>query len=68
MVDLVENKNGGGGGNRTRVREPSNRAPTYLACVFDSSFQTPTGRISEGLAYEGSPLSYKLQKGAILYV
>jgi hypothetical protein len=48
--------NGGGGGNRTRVREPSGRASTYIACVLISLFQSPAGRISEELAYEVSPL------------
>ena len=47
---------GGGGGNRTRVREPSGRASTYIACVLNSSFQTPAGRIPEGLAYRDSLL------------
>ena len=26
-------KNGGGGGNRTRVRKPSDRPSTYIACI-----------------------------------
>jgi len=50
---------GGGGGNRTRVREPSDRASTCLARVLNSPFQSPAGRIPEGLAYGDSPLSYK---------
>jgi len=48
---------GGGGGNRTRVREPSDRASTYISCVLNSPFQPPTGRIPEGLAYEDSLLT-----------
>jgi len=59
--------NGGGGGNRTRVREPSGRASTYIACVLNSLFQSPAGRIPEELAYEVSPLSYKLRRGTILF-
>jgi len=50
-------KIGGGGGNRTRVRKPSDRTSTYIACVLNSPFQTPTGRISEGLSYGDSPLT-----------
>jgi hypothetical protein len=60
-------KNGGGGGNRTRVREPSGRASTYIACVLNSLFQSPAGRIPEELAYEVSPLSYKLRRVTILF-
>jgi len=54
---VVHFKNGGGGGNRTRVREPSDKASTYIAYVLNSPFQTPTGRIPERLAYEDSPLT-----------
>ena len=42
---------GGGGGNRTRVREPSDRTSTYIACILSSSFRAPTGRIPERLSY-----------------
>jgi len=48
---------GGGGGNRTRVREPSDKASTYIAYVLNSPLQTPTGRIPEELAYGDSPLT-----------
>ena len=42
---------GGGGGNRTRVREPFGRASTYIACILNSPLGTPTGRIPERLSY-----------------
>jgi len=44
-------ENGGGGGNRTRVREPFGRASTYIACILNSPLRTPTGRIPERLSY-----------------
>ncbi len=57
---------GGGGGNRTRVRKPSDRASTYIACNLNSPCGPPTGRIPERLSYEVSLLSYRHQRGAIL--
>jgi hypothetical protein len=48
--------NGGGGGNRTRVREPSDRTSTYIACDLISFSSTPAGGILEELAHESSSL------------
>ena len=53
LLSRFEAKYGGGGGNRTRVREPSDRASTYIACELDSPFQAPAGKIPEELAYRG---------------
>jgi len=58
---------GGGGGNRTRVRKPSDRTSTYIACILNSPLRTPTGRIPERLSYKVSPLSYRRQRGTILF-
>jgi len=37
--------NGGGGGNRTRVRKSSTASSTYLAWLFDLAADPPTGRL-----------------------
>ena len=60
-------KFGGGGGNRTRVRKPSDRTSTYIACILDLPLEPPTGRIPKRLSYEVSPLSYRHRRGTILF-
>ena len=57
MIRAFKIENGGGGGNRTRVRKPSDRTSTYIACILNSPLRTPTGRIPEGLAYCDSLLT-----------
>ncbi len=58
---------GGGGGNRTRVREPFGRASTYIFCDLISSLRTPTGRIPKGPAYKIRLSPYKLRGETILF-
>ncbi len=67
LLSKFEAKSGGGGGNRTRVREPSDRASTYIACVLNSPLRPPTGRIPKRLSYKVSPLSYRRQRETILF-
>ena len=40
--------NGGGGGNRTRVRKSSTASSTYLAWLFGLTVGTPTGGLAHG--------------------
>ena len=48
LLDLLKRLNGGDGGNRTRVRKPSTGSSTYLAMLFDLTWQPPTGRLMTG--------------------
>ena len=40
--------NGGGGGNRTRVRKSSTASSTYLAMLFNFTWHPPTGGLMTG--------------------
>jgi len=58
---------GGGGGNRTRVRKSSTDSPTCLARLFDLARHPPTGRLATG-----DPLDFRASsarpEGALSHV
>jgi len=64
---LLRNINGGGGGNRTRVRKSSTDSPTCLARLFDLARHPPTGRLATG-----DPLDFRASsarpEGALSHV
>ena len=51
-LNITGGINGGGGGNRTRVRKPSTGSSTYLAMLFVLTWHPPTG----GLMTSESPI------------
>ena len=48
LLDFLKHLIGGDGGNRTRVRKPSTDSSTYLAMLFNLTWQPPTGRLMTG--------------------
>ena len=48
LLDFLKHSIGGDGGNRTRVRKPSTGSSTYLAMLFNLTWQPPTGGLMTG--------------------